>query len=91
MRARELKEEAGVTACRMRSLGEYAITSESGARLSLFLAEDLRLGAQELTDTEARPGSRSSGGRWTTPSKQREKDGSSSPPAPSPCSSPSGS
>ncbi|MFI9046163.1 NUDIX hydrolase [Streptomyces sp. NPDC053427] len=50
---RELKEEAGATARRMRPLGEYAITSESGAHLSLSLAQDLRLGPQELTDTEA--------------------------------------
>ncbi|MFE2555554.1 NUDIX hydrolase [Streptomyces sp. NPDC059352] len=49
---RELREEAGVTAETWRHLGTYAITLHSPARLSLYLAEGLNLGPQELTDTE---------------------------------------
>lgn len=49
---RELREEAGVTAVRWRHLGTYAITLGSDARLSLYLAEELSLGPQELNDTE---------------------------------------
>ncbi|MEU2430608.1 NUDIX hydrolase [Streptomyces sp. NPDC007861] len=50
---RELREEAGVTAETWRHLGTYAITLNSPARVSLFLAEALTLGSQQLTDTEA--------------------------------------
>ncbi|MGA5069004.1 NUDIX hydrolase [Streptomyces exfoliatus] len=50
---RELREEAGVTAETWRPLGSYAMTLDSPARLSLYLAEGLTLGPQELTDTEA--------------------------------------
>ncbi|GAA1417443.1 hypothetical protein GCM10009601_11480 [Streptomyces thermospinosisporus] len=49
---RELREEAGVTAARWRHLGTYAITLGSSARVSLYLAEDLTLGHQELHETE---------------------------------------
>ncbi|GAA0647560.1 hypothetical protein GCM10009535_26670 [Streptomyces thermocarboxydovorans] len=49
---RELREEAGVTAGRWRHLGTYAITLGSSARVSLYLAEDLTLGHQELNETE---------------------------------------
>ncbi len=49
---RELREEAGVTAERWRHLGTYAITLGSDARISLYLAEELTLGPQELNDTE---------------------------------------
>ncbi|MEU9117822.1 NUDIX hydrolase [Streptomyces sp. NPDC048483] len=49
---RELREEAGATAENWRLLGTYAITLNNPARLSLFLAEDLTLGPQQLTDTE---------------------------------------
>ncbi|MFF8317344.1 NUDIX hydrolase [Streptomyces bobili] len=50
---RELREEAGVTAGTWHHLGTYAITLDSPARISLYLAEGLALGPQELTDTEA--------------------------------------
>lgn len=49
---RELREEAGVTAERWRPLGAYAITLGSTARVHLFEAQELTLGAQELTETE---------------------------------------
>lgn len=49
---RELREEAGVTAAKWRHLGTYAITLGSSAQLSLYLAEELTLGPQELNDTE---------------------------------------
>ncbi|WP_217140217.1 NUDIX hydrolase [Streptomyces sp. AC627_RSS907] len=49
---RELREEAGVTAAKWRHLGTYAITLGSAARMSLYLAEELSLGPQELNDTE---------------------------------------
>ncbi|WP_425834177.1 NUDIX hydrolase [Streptomyces fractus] len=49
---RELKEEAGVTADRWKHLGSYAMTVASIARVDLFLAQDLALGQQQLTDTE---------------------------------------
>lgn len=50
---RELREEAGVTAETWRSLGSYAITLDSTARIHLFLAEGLTLGPQQLTPSEA--------------------------------------
>ncbi|MBU6536366.1 NUDIX hydrolase [Streptomyces sp. NPDC057245] len=50
---RELREEAGVRARTWRHLGTYAVTLGSDARVSLFLAESLTLGPQELNDTEA--------------------------------------
>ncbi|MET9675014.1 NUDIX hydrolase [Streptomyces sp. NPDC006482] len=50
---RELREEAGVTAETWHHLGTYAITLHSPANISLYLAEGLILGPQELTDTEA--------------------------------------
>ncbi|MBW8800061.1 MAG: NUDIX hydrolase [Streptomyces sp.] len=49
---RELREEAGVTAEGWRSLGAYAITLSSTARVHLFEARELTLGAQDLTETE---------------------------------------
>ncbi|MEV0305748.1 NUDIX hydrolase [Streptomyces prasinus] len=49
---RELREEAGVTAQRWRSLGSHAITQVSPARVHLYEARDLTLGPQELTGTE---------------------------------------
>lgn len=49
---RELKEEAGVTASSWTALGNYAMTLASTARVHLFLAEELTLGPQELTDNE---------------------------------------
>ncbi|MFI2235166.1 NUDIX hydrolase [Streptomyces chrestomyceticus] len=49
---RELREEAGVTARTWRSLGSYAITLASPARVHLFAACDLTLGPQELTPSE---------------------------------------
>ncbi|MFD4259352.1 NUDIX hydrolase [Streptomyces sp. NPDC058534] len=49
---RELREEAGVAAAKWRHLGTYAITLGSDARISLYLAEELALGPQELNDTE---------------------------------------
>ena len=49
---RELREEAGVTAEVWRPLGAYAITLGSTARVHLFEARGLTLGAQELTETE---------------------------------------
>ncbi|MEV7145107.1 NUDIX hydrolase [Streptomyces sp. NPDC093084] len=49
---RELREEAGVTAERWHPLGAFAITLGSTARVHLFEAHDLTLGAQELTETE---------------------------------------
>ncbi|MEV5983530.1 NUDIX domain-containing protein [Streptomyces sp. NPDC052051] len=50
---RELREEAGVTAGRWRSLGSYAITLGSQVRVHLFEARELTLGSQQLTETEA--------------------------------------
>ncbi|MGP2440830.1 NUDIX hydrolase [Streptomyces sp. JW3] len=49
---RELREEAGVTAARWRSLGSYAITLGTTARVHLFEAQDLTLGPQNLRDNE---------------------------------------
>ncbi|GAA2338532.1 NUDIX hydrolase [Streptomyces cuspidosporus] len=49
---RELREEAGVTAETWLSLGSYAITLDSTARIHLFLAEGLTLGPQQLTPSE---------------------------------------
>ncbi|MFF8193689.1 NUDIX hydrolase [Streptomyces bobili] len=50
---RELREEAGVTAETWHHLGTYAITLNSPALISLYLAEGLTLGPQELKNTEA--------------------------------------
>ncbi|MBY8886413.1 NUDIX hydrolase [Streptomyces sp. PTM05] len=50
--ARELREEAGVTAASWRPLGSYAITLASPARVHLYEARDLTLGPQELTPIE---------------------------------------
>ncbi|MFJ2897511.1 NUDIX hydrolase [Streptomyces sp. NPDC087218] len=50
---RELREEAGVTATAWHHLGSYAITLDSPARISLFLAEGLTCGPQQLTPSEA--------------------------------------
>lgn len=50
---RELSEEAGVTAQTWRTLGSYAITLNSTARIHLFLAEGLTCGPQQLTPSEA--------------------------------------
>ncbi|MFI1965383.1 NUDIX hydrolase [Streptomyces pathocidini] len=50
---RELREEAGVTAASWKSLGSYAISLDSAARVHLFEARDLAYGAQELTASEA--------------------------------------
>ncbi|MET7621586.1 NUDIX hydrolase [Streptomyces sp. NPDC005408] len=49
---RELLEEAGTTATSWRSLGSYAMTLTSTARIHLFLAEGLTRGPQRLTETE---------------------------------------
>ncbi|MDH6221959.1 NUDIX hydrolase [Streptomyces pseudovenezuelae] len=49
---RELREEAGVTAEQWHPLGAYAITLGSAARVHLFEARELTIGAQELTETE---------------------------------------
>ncbi|MFI0150767.1 NUDIX hydrolase [Streptomyces lydicus] len=49
---RELREEAGVTAKTWRSLGSYAITLQSTARIHLYLAEGLTCGPQQLTPSE---------------------------------------
>ncbi len=49
---RELREEAGVTARARRSLGSYAITLDSAARIHPFLAEGLTCGPQQLTPSE---------------------------------------
>ncbi|WP_228976680.1 NUDIX hydrolase [Streptomyces sp. DH12] len=49
---RELKEEAGITASSWRSLGSYAITLSSTARVHLFEAAGLILGPQQLTPSE---------------------------------------
>ncbi|MFE3139188.1 NUDIX hydrolase [Streptomyces scopuliridis] len=49
---RELREEAGLTAETWRSLGSYAITLASKARVHLFEARRLTCGSQELTSTE---------------------------------------
>ncbi|WP_406368345.1 NUDIX hydrolase [Streptomyces sp. NBC_00647] len=49
---RELREEAGVTAGQWRQLGSHAITLSSPARVHIYEARDLTLGAQELTETE---------------------------------------
>lgn len=49
---RELQEEAGITASSWRSLGSYAITLGSTARVHLYDAQNLTLGPQQLTPTE---------------------------------------
>ncbi|GAA2323924.1 NUDIX hydrolase [Streptomyces violaceusniger] len=49
---RELREEAGVTAETWRSLGSYAMTLGSTARVHLFEARWLTAGPQELSPTE---------------------------------------
>jgi ADP-ribose pyrophosphatase len=49
---RELREEAGVTADLWLSLGAYAITLGSSARVHLYEARDLTLGPQEPSPTE---------------------------------------
>ncbi|MET7989063.1 NUDIX hydrolase [Streptomyces sp. NPDC005281] len=49
---RELREEAGVTAGHWQPLGSHAITLSSPARVHIYEARDLTLGAQELTETE---------------------------------------
>jgi ADP-ribose pyrophosphatase len=49
---RELREEAGISAETWRSLGSYAMTLDSTARVHLFEARHLTLGPQELTPTE---------------------------------------
>ncbi|MFJ5143031.1 NUDIX hydrolase [Streptomyces sp. NPDC088707] len=49
---RELAEEAGVSAESWRHLGTYAVSLNGPAQLSLYLAEDLTVGEQQLTDTE---------------------------------------
>ncbi|MGW9280632.1 NUDIX hydrolase [Streptomyces diastaticus] len=50
---RELLEEAGVTGARWKSLGSFTPTLASSARVHLFLAEELTLGPQQLTPSEA--------------------------------------
>ncbi|WP_328771736.1 NUDIX hydrolase [Streptomyces sp. NBC_00286] len=50
---RELLEEAGITAVVWRSLGSYAITLDSAARVHLFEATSLTCGPQQLTSAEA--------------------------------------
>ncbi|MBV6700382.1 NUDIX hydrolase [Kitasatospora aureofaciens] len=49
---RELREEAGITAETWRPLGSYAIVPGSTARVHLFEARDLTLGAQQLAPDE---------------------------------------
>ncbi|MFJ5266746.1 NUDIX hydrolase, partial [Streptomyces sp. NPDC088387] len=49
---RELREEAGVCASSWTHLGSYAATLASTARIDLFLARQLTLGPQELTENE---------------------------------------
>ncbi|MGW3429111.1 NUDIX domain-containing protein [Streptomyces melanosporofaciens] len=49
---RELREEAGVMAETWRSLGSYAMTLGSTARVHLFEARRLTVGPQELTPAE---------------------------------------
>lgn len=49
---RELQEEAGVTAIDWRSLGSYAITLGSTARVHLFEAATLTLGPRQPTPSE---------------------------------------
>ncbi|MET7391425.1 NUDIX domain-containing protein [Streptomyces sp. NPDC005529] len=49
---RELREEAGVSAQEWRQMGSLAIILASTARVYLFEARGLTLGAQELTATE---------------------------------------
>jgi ADP-ribose pyrophosphatase len=49
---RELREEAGVSAEHWTPLGSHAITLKSPARVHLFEARHLTLGARELTATE---------------------------------------
>ncbi|MBV9025971.1 MAG: NUDIX hydrolase [Streptomycetaceae bacterium] len=49
---RELLEEAGITADVWRSLGSYAITLDSAARVYLFEATSLTCGPQQLTPSE---------------------------------------
>ncbi|WP_030899916.1 NUDIX hydrolase [Streptomyces sp. NRRL F-5126] len=49
---RELREEAGVTAQSWQHLASHAVTLGDSARVALFLARRLTLGAQELTETE---------------------------------------
>ncbi|PAX82037.1 NTP pyrophosphohydrolase [Streptomyces albidoflavus] len=50
---RELLEEAGVASARWEPLGSFTPTLASPARVHLFLAEDLTLGPQQLTPSEA--------------------------------------
>ncbi|BAJ30462.1 MULTISPECIES: NUDIX hydrolase [Kitasatospora] len=49
---RELREEAGIIAKTWTPLGSYAIVPGSTARLHLFEARDLTVGAQQLADDE---------------------------------------
>ncbi|MBZ4319941.1 NUDIX hydrolase [Streptomyces huiliensis] len=49
---RELAEEAGVTATTWRPLAEMALMTHNVARLHLYTATGLTLGAQALTPTE---------------------------------------
>jgi len=49
---RELREEAGIQAEHWHSLGSFAITLGSTARVHLFEATDLTCGPQQLTPTE---------------------------------------
>ncbi|MEW1701094.1 NUDIX domain-containing protein [Streptomyces sp. NPDC093249] len=49
---RELQEEAGITASSWNSLGAFAITLGSTARVHLFEATGLTHGPQQLTPTE---------------------------------------
>lgn len=49
---RELREESGITATAWRSLGSYALTVSSPARVHLYEARDLTCGPQQLTPTE---------------------------------------
>ncbi|EFL13870.1 NUDIX hydrolase [Streptomyces sp. C] len=49
---RELLEEAGITADEWRTLGSYAITLASTARVHLFEARQLTIGPQQLEPSE---------------------------------------
>ncbi|GGX98074.1 hypothetical protein GCM10010515_75460 [Streptomyces fructofermentans] len=49
---RELREEAGVAAEQWHLLGSHLITLGSTARVHIYEARGLALGAQELTETE---------------------------------------
>lgn len=49
---RELREEAGISAQQWDSLGSYAMTLGSTARVHLFEARHLTCGPQQLTPTE---------------------------------------